>query len=121
MLEAPSTNSGPRSFEPIVPRLAAFAGLLVLGHVAAVIIALALIVTKVHPRVTSWPLAGLAVLAVSWVVLRRFDGRSLRDLGIGVDRPWMRHLVLGALAGGALITLGWLVLRSQGLADSQLN
>lgn len=55
----------------------------------------------------------LLLVAVSWTALR-MEGGSLKSLGLGLDRRWALELVLGLLAGGALIILAASLLRALG-------
>ncbi len=71
--------------------------------------------------VAMYVFVAINVVIVSAFLVRQFDGLSLRALGLGFDRPWLRHIVCGGVAGGALVTLTWIVQSTQGWVHTQFN
>ena len=65
-------------------------------------------------------LLGHLVVFSAWLA-REFDGLPIRAIGIGFDRPWIRHLIISAALGAALITLTWLIFGWCGWRMSQLS
>lgn len=88
--------------------------------VVVCLIALALIVIQVVPRgqakLTGGPILAAGCVFATWFCLRRLEGQPLSAAGIGLDRPWLRHLGIGFAAGGAAIVICWVVYRAAGWA-----
>jgi len=119
-LQPPAPTGGTTA--GVIWQLAAFAALAVLAH--GVGMALALPVSAVAGsrqlgEVAAIAFSGIGVLIVSSFLTRKLEGLPLRAIGIGFDRPWVRHLAIGALVGGGLIALAWLAFRSFGWASVQ--
>lgn len=108
----PDTNTAPtapRSLHPVL-QLAAFAGVVLIAYAAAFVLALPfLFISKGLADVLILLFAGIGIIIGSGILTRHFDGLPMRAIGIGFDRPWVKHLILGFVAGCALITLPWVI------------
>ena len=95
----------------------------VLAHAIGFVAAIVLGVTTrtVPPRVSFIPLTAVLLLVVSRLATRKLEGASPKALGLSFDRRWILHSIAGMLAGGALVTVVWVVLSALGLAESSLN
>ncbi len=99
-------------------KLATFVGLaavaLVVGAVAAAVIAK--LVPFVKPVQIFAPITALLILMGSWISLRYLDRRPTAAIGFGLDRPWLMHLTIGAVAGVGLVGVSWVVFQLAGFA-----
>jgi len=120
-----SLEEGKPPVGQLILQLSVFVGLALLAHGAAFVLAipLALVVgQKVgFAMVLAILFSGVGVLIVSKFLVQRFQRLPLRAIGIGFDRPWVRHLVIGTLCGGALIALAWLIFGWCGWLTSEAN
>lgn len=106
-------------------KVAAFAGLTLLAFLLASLVAWPLMGKGGRPTAGS-NVAGLlvgvsAVLGASWFCVRRFDRRPLKAIGIGFDRPWLKHLGWGSAAGLGLFSLCLACYAGAGLARVRLT
>ncbi len=93
----------------LIWRLAGFAGLVLLAHAVSFALALPFAAAgKTFGELAAIGLSGIGVLIVSRIVLRRAEGVPLGAIGIGRDRPWLRHLIGGTIVGGMLIAFAWI-------------
>lgn len=96
--------------------------LIYLVLMVVLIIGLALVLRSIWPSqlelafVFSGAVIGAANLLATWFCVQRLEGQSIAAVGLGRDRPWARHLVIGLLAGSAAITLCWLTYLAAGWA-----
>lgn len=103
-------------------KLFAFAAAMLVGHFVAQFGAILLRrATRISENLWQPVLLLGIVLLVSALFLRVFERQSLRAIGIGPDRPWMRQTLLGLLLGFALVALIWCVLVGTGHATWHVN
>lgn len=91
-------------------RLAGFFGFVLLAHGVGFVLAVPFLAAGEQiAELAAIAFSGLGVLYVSKKFLRRAEGVPLGAIGIGRDRPWIRHLIGGTILGGLLIGIAWLV------------
>ncbi|MCP4589868.1 MAG: CPBP family intramembrane metalloprotease [bacterium] len=107
----------------IVWRLAAFAGLVVVAIVVALIVSgvLRREVPALDHKLVVHIVAAAGVVVAAGFCARRFEKRGLAAVGIGFDRPWVRHLAGGLMLGAGLSALLWGALCVAGGATVQAN
>jgi membrane protease YdiL (CAAX protease family) len=91
--------------------------LLVLVSFAVLVVIIARSLPREYALPVGTVLVAVANVFATWFCLRRFEHQPLAAGGIGLDRPWLRHLVIGILAGGSAITVCWFVYRLAGWAE----
>ena len=106
-------------------KIAAFAGLTLLGFLLAGLVAWPLLGEGGRPtaggNIAGLLVGVLAVVGASWFCVRRFDRRPLSAVGIGLDRPWLKHLGWGSAAGVGLFSLCLAGYTGARLASVRLN
>ena len=120
----PATTAAPYVRVRLVVKLLTFAALMLGALIALVPIALLVFSPLLPEAVAAILFNGIlaaATLAAAWFCLRVFDGSSLRAIGIGLDRPWWRHLWVGASAGMLMVGVCWGVFVLFGWALWQVN
>lgn len=104
-------------------KVAAFAGLALVGLLPATVVALVLsqLVPEIDGQAVFYVLGTAATVAASWLCVRLFDRQPFSAIGLGLDRPWGRHLLLGMLAGAGLCVAYWGVYVVAGWAQTTVN
>ncbi len=108
----PTLAVGGQSTIGLIWQMGSFIALTLLAHGVGIALALPVAIalaSKGAGEIATIALCGFGVLLVSRFLARRIEGLSLQAIGIGFDRPWLRHLAVGCLLGGGLITLAWFV------------
>lgn len=107
----------------IIAHLAAFGGFVIAG--VGVSFILATIVVTLLPGlngdVVLLACAAAAVAGASAAALRLFQEQTLAAVGIGIDRPWLRHLLLGVGVGGGAFSVCWAFWWIAGWAAVRVN
>ncbi len=118
-----SPTSDRRTFQlALFWKTVAYALVLLAGHFATPVLAIILAsVVRVSPTLLEPVLSAMLVLATTALFLRYLDHKPIRALGIGFDRPWFRHLLLGLFLGVFLVSLVWAVFVAAGLASWTAN
>lgn len=102
-------------------KLLAFAAIVAIGTVAVQFAALFVkTATRVSDKIWAPLLLFVAILLISRLFLRVFERQSLRAIGIGLDRPWVRQALLGVLLSAIMMTAAWCGLIAAG-ATWQFN
>jgi uncharacterized protein len=98
-------------------KVLAFAGFALVGYVASAMLAFVLAAVTPLPAGVILPLFGaVALIAISWLLARLFEGQSIAAIGIGLDRPWARHVAIGTLVGAGLLGCAWVLFNLCGWA-----
>lgn len=113
---------GRQSLGAVARRVGAFAALALLVHGVGIVLGFAIgaaVASRQLGEVAAIAFSGVGMLLVSSFLCRKLEGVRLRAIGIGFDRPWLMHMMLGLLVGGGLIALAWLAFGWLGWADAQ--
>lgn len=100
-----------------------FLGLAAVAHAVAYPLAYAvpLLLPVIKAQAVFQLIAAILLLPCAWICLRFFHRQSLAAIGIGPDRPWLMHTVIGTAIGAGLLTLGWGLLVVTGQATVSVN
>lgn len=121
-MNPPMTDSSPQPRLALFWKLFAFAVVILIGHILAQIAATLLkVATRVSPTIWQPVLQAVVVLLISKLFLRAFERQSLRAIGIGFDRPWIRQTLIGLAIGAVLVALAWGLLVTAGQARWEFN